>query len=1096
MKPQHTLSDRVRVLTLARFFPVVAVLCLCAIIAALTLINYRVSTQHTEILKDFEASLHDNIEAVDQQVKALASNDLIINSLIDYSNRDSYLPVFFRSLTPININQEAARYSIAFLDFEGSIITGKNVEIFEGVEKSFAWKESALTNGTSFQSIDKRGVMIVHPVIYGANAEGAIALYISNVASLISYSANDVSLFVVSGEQTLFSSNTAKQVKALNLIKGDLSGVLSVRHTDMFTLYANQAYQSAYSDAIWIVALIACAVGLVIFALLLAVRLSSYTASDIINRLREQVAFLSQSPDSFVDVQAQGDEPKEIGDLRVTFNSLMNALLTTTFAKDQVEGIIESLDEMLVVFDTDNNQIMSNNSFDTFYKNSRVSQTKDASVIDLFPMNFVIPEELSSPTVIATKLTGQANDTIISWRRTLYKDASDRLLGIVLAGVDITKSQAMQHELSIKNKAIDEAQTPIIITDALTRGFPTIYVNHAFEKQTGYSAKEILGNSCRILQGEDTAPSDIDAIRKALVTSSPTTVNILNYRKDGKPFYNRLALTPLVNEEGITTHIIGFQQDITDEQKTKRYLQAAKLEAEESARLKSEFLASMSHEIRTPMNGILGMLGLLIGSTLNKEQAQHAQIAKSSADALLVLINDILDFSKIEAGKLTLETVEFDIVNLLSEIATTMSAVSEDKNIELILDTSMIHTRLIIGDPGRTRQVLNNLIGNAIKFTNIGHVFIHAQHASINNAEAIQISISDTGVGIPKERTDTIFDSFSQADASTTRKFGGTGLGLTICKQLAELMGGDISVASVIDKGSTFKLSFACETITRDHTSEPDFQGLNVLIADPSVCYLSAVKNQLATWNTCTETVNSEDQLLNKLSVKSFDLLLLSPSIIAAKLEDIVATIKASSNNKGLKVCFVENIEQIQGKQNRLAGDTYAPKPLTANSLQDLINTLFKSNELLQTQDQTAHQNSVDTPEHASYIKDLRALLVEDNPINQILAMTLLEAEGLDVVLANHGKEALEQLQSDNDFGLIFMDCQMPEMDGYQATNHIREGRCGDHYKDIPIIAMTANAIAGDREKCLSAGMSDYISKPIDTALLKERIAFWAKSLI
>ncbi|WP_231876743.1 histidine kinase dimerization/phospho-acceptor domain-containing protein, partial [Oleiphilus sp. HI0066] len=231
------------------------------------------------------------------------------------------------------------------------------------------------------------------------------------------------------------------------------------------------------------------------------------------------------------------------------------------------------------------------------------------------------------------------------------------MIGIVITGVDITKSEQLKQELSIKNQAIDEAQTPIIISDATEQGFPITYVNKAFERQTGYAANEVIGRNCGFLQGQNTQPHKKALIKSALRNFEPITVNIINYKKSGEEFHNQLSLTPIRNHDNLVTHVLGFQQDVTHQEKTQQYLEDAKFKAEESAQLKSEFLASMSHEIRTPMNGILGMLGLLESSSLTKEQIQHVKLAKSSADALLVLINDILDFSKIEAGKLTLENV-------------------------------------------------------------------------------------------------------------------------------------------------------------------------------------------------------------------------------------------------------------------------------------------------------------------------------------------------------------------------------------------------------------------------------------------------------
>jgi len=1105
MTKQQTLSDRVKSITLARFFPVIGLLCITALVAAFSLANFKITDSHQEVLDDFDAALSANIDALDNQSKSLASNDLIINSLIDFSNRDSYLPVFFRSLIPVRLTRASARYSIVFLDFEGEVIAGNGVDLFNEVKDLFNWYDQTLLEGEPYRQLDDNGLLFVHPVIYGAATEGAIALYIEHISDIASFSNTDIDLYLSNGKSVLYASPNAVPLSAAQLKLNDADGVVNKKASRSMTVYVRQNYQSAYQDALWILVFMFIALAIVMLALLFVVKISSDTASAIINRLRDEVANATERPDDFSDIEAGESDSKEIHDLRITFNKLMNALLTTTFAKDQVEGIIESLGEMIVVFDTEMQTMMSNASFDNFYNGTVISTIEGKRPIDLFPDDFVITSQNSHRELITTPLDDGGVPRTISWHRTLYKDSAGNLIGIVLAGVDITETQQMQRELSIKNKAIDEAQTPIIITDATKDGFPITYVNRAFEIQTGYEANEVLGNNCNFLQGPGTEDADIQKIRDALSANKPTTVNILNYRKDGTSFYNRLILTPLVNDEGKVTHVIGFQQDITSEQQTKDYLEAAKVEAEESAKLKSEFLASMSHEIRTPMNGILGMLGLVQNTQLSTEQAQHIKLAKSSADALLVLINDILDFSKIEAGKLEIESVDFDIVNLLSEISTSMAVVAEDKRLELILDTSALSVRRINSDPGRLRQVINNLIGNAIKFTERGHIIVQARsiasksnHQKHPNTElpkeaAIEVSITDTGVGIPKERTATIFDSFSQVDASTTRKFGGTGLGLTICKQLADLMGGDITVDSTLGTGSTFTLSFSCALNNEEQigVQKDDLKELKVLIADHSVVSAHAIENQLSNWGVESAVASTYEDITVTLQDNHYDLALLDARIIKDNPTRRMNDLRNQSKNSQLALCLMTSFnDAFTGETLQASGsDSCVQKPITPNLLFDLIHTSAPSVMINEPATSASHEDKAILPQ------GLRALLVEDNPINQLLAITLLEAEGLEVTLANNGKEALDALTTDDAFQIIFMDCQMPEMDGYEATHHIREGHCGDHYKHIPIIAMTANAIAGDREKCLDAGMSDYISKPIDTQLLKQRIIFWSKDL-
>ncbi|WP_156492265.1 response regulator, partial [Oleiphilus sp. HI0080] len=779
---------------------------------------------------------------------------------------------------------------------------------------------------------------------------------------------------------------------------------------------------------------------------------------------------------------------REIFELRQTFNSVMEELLATTFVKERVEGVIDSLGEMLVVYDLQGELVMANTAFASLCFESGTSP--EASRENIFPDDFVVPRASNSPTIMKHHNQGDNHIRHVSWMRTLYTDTDDNIIGIVLTGVDLTEVIELQQELSLKNQAIDEAQTPIIIANATEQGFPISYVNRAFEHQTGYTFDEVKDTSCKFLQGENTDPKEVEKISKALRELRPVTTTILNYRKDGSEFYNRLSLTPIRDLDGEVTHFLGLQSDITDQERTQQYLEQARIKAEDSAKLKAEFLASMSHEIRTPMNGILGMLGLLESTTLNKEQDQHVRLAKSSADALLVLINDILDFSKIEAGKLSLEQVGFDIGNLVADIASSVACVAEDKQLEIVLDISDVSDRGIVGDPGRTRQILNNLIGNAIKFTNHGHVLISATTSVNEDGKCIcEITIKDTGVGIPKDRVNVIFDAFSQVDASTTRKFGGTGLGLTICKQLAELLDGDITVTSEIGRGSEFTFKFAAELAKSQPKAaeHSEFSEISVAHLDATAPCLESVKRQLGKWGVESSQFCEPDSLLSEIRSKHFDIVLISAGIPALDANEFSAEIREHSCNPAIKLCLLTRLSDLQNGTDlsTMPVDGYFPKPVTPNELRDALLTLSSN----RSEADPKQEEPSDIPKN---YKGLHALLVEDNPINQVLAVTLLEDLGLDVKVANHGKEAIETLKKDAPYHLVFMDCQMPEMDGYEATRHIRNGECGTSNQNIPIIAMTANAIAGDREKCLDAGMSDYISKPIDTQILEQKVAYWA----
>ncbi|WP_068500054.1 MULTISPECIES: response regulator [unclassified Oleiphilus] len=1075
MTQAKTLNQRIRQTTLRRFVPIVLSIALITVITTFFIINFNIGITHEQYLDDFEKRLNERLSSLDEQVESLARNDLIINSLIDFSNRESYLPVFFRSLQPINFIGDKSNFSIVFTDFEGELITGNNHKYFANKSQMYDWKSSTLEDGLHFRSVDKNGIFIAFPVIYGPTPEGAIVLYVEKLSDVIQLDTEDYSLELRQNEDLIYRSGPVTDDSGMgSIITSHILGTLK--------LSVIQSNLDVYKDAAWVVGLMLGIFALVVIALVNAIGLASTTASDIINLLKSKIVE-SRHEDDFKLLTESENESSEITELRNAFNQLIEGLFTTTKIKERVEDVIDSLDEMLVVFDLNYNNFMSNNSFNQLYSEINQDNRLDRPS-DIFPRKFLSSDEQSRPITQSFRISDVTK--IVSWHKTLYKDRSDKVIGIVITGVDITKSEQLKQELSIKNQAIDEAQTPIIISDATEQGFPITYVNKAFERQTGYAANEVIGRNCGFLQGQNTQPHKKALIKSALRNFEPITVNIINYKKSGEEFHNQLSLTPIRNHDNLVTHVLGFQQDVTHQEKTQQYLEDAKFKAEESAQLKSEFLASMSHEIRTPMNGILGMLGLLESSSLTKEQIQHVKLAKSSADALLVLINDILDFSKIEAGKLTLENVAFDIVNLLSDVSSSIACVSEDKSLELILDTSELNAHQIKGDPGRIRQILINLIGNAIKFTEHGSVTIKASNSAQDGNDTIYVSIIDTGVGIPQDRISAIFESFSQVDTSTTRKFGGTGLGLTICKQLAELMDGDITVESDLGEGSVFTLAFKAEIERSNRFDISQFSDINALIIDSCERTASVIEKQLTTWGVSSKKLNSDEL---KDGIKSFDgdICFLSNHVIGQETKGLIESIRSHSNHT--HICMLTKLADLRGADqiNSLGADSYFPKPATHNDLYDALMSIS-----MQAEESYEREGEPDISkeDHRDY-GGLKVLLVEDNPINQILAVTLLEGLGLSVEVANHGVEALEKMSNEPSYGMIFMDCQMPEMDGYETTQNIRKGECGESYKDIPIIAMTANAIDGDREKCLEAGMSDYITKPIDTDILHDRVAHW-----
>ncbi|GAW97021.1 MULTISPECIES: response regulator [Colwellia] len=550
----------------------------------------------------------------------------------------------------------------------------------------------------------------------------------------------------------------------------------------------------------------------------------------------------------------------------------------------------------------------------------------------------------------------------------------------------------------------------------------------------------------------------------------------------------------------------------------------AKADAEASTLAKAEFLASMSHEIRTPMNGVIGMLDLLMRSKLDESQLYKAEIARSSAKSLLVLLNDILDFSKVDAGKLDLEILDFDLRSLLIELAQSVALQVESKGLEIILDITRIEHSMVKGDPDRIRQIIANLVSNAIKFTEKGEIIVRAELIEGENSALIfTCTVQDSGIGIPKKAINKLFQLFTQVDSSTTRKYGGTGLGLSIAKQLCELMQGSISVTSTLAKGSCFKFNI---TLLKSNQSKQviphiDVSKLSLLVIDDNATNREVLRGQLELWGCYVEEVDSAAAALLKLAQyydneqALFDVIFVDMQMPEMDGATFAKKIKNDKRFNQLPMVMMTSMSTQGDKQyfTDLGFSAYFSKPVTGADILDAL-AIIKStasdtdgSQPIITHQYLAsfsHENnelaenysaiSENEVEPISRLAKVRILLVEDNRINTVVATQMLHEIGLDVTAAKNGQEALHILanaHADDPFTLVLMDCQMPTMDGYQATREIRLGEAGDNYKDIPIIAMTANAMIGDDEKCFAAGMSDYLTKPIELEILTDTVNKW-----
>ena len=790
---------------------------------------------------------------------------------------------------------------------------------------------------------------------------------------------------------------------------------------------------------------------------------------------------------------------------------LKKAEATITYERNLLRGLIDNLPDAVYVKDIhcrkvianlvdvkymgfeNEEQVLGKNDFEVYDKATAESSYAD----DQYVFKTGLPQLNKEDYFI----DNQHEEHWMLNSKVPIKNAEGEIIGLVGISRDISLRKKEETRLKLLESVITNATDAVIITKvdpSNLHSHKIIFVNAAFLKMTGYTEKEIIGRSPSLLQGPATDPHELRRVSKSLASFQPCEMEVINYKKTGEPFWSNISLAPITDNNGNYSHWISIKRDVTERKQMEQDLILAKEKAEAGSKAKSEFLANMSHEIRTPLNSVIGFSDLLMKTSLDNTQHQYISAVYQSANSLLDIISEILDFSKIEAGKLEIDIDKTDILELGYQVADMFSFQAYKKDLEILLNIGLDIPRFIWTDAVRIRQVLVNLLGNAVKFTEKGEIEfkIHTLIPETEGKTTIRFIVRDTGIGIEPANQYKIFDAFSQEDSSINRKFGGTGLGLAISKRLLELMGSELKLESIPLKGSTFYFDLHVKTM---HGAPVEWSNAynyrNMLIVDDNDNNRLILKDMLATKQITTDEAKNGLEALQKIKAgNKYDVVLMDYHMPEMDGLETIKNIRIDLNIKAkdLPIMLLHSSaddETINKVCKELDVNHQLVKPIKMKDLYETLSRIGYDNKYQSLLHQRNEGKKDKSDNKLDYFK---ILLVDDNSFNILLIKTIISdiLPNAALLEAVDGKEALD-ISAKEQPDLIFMDIQMPVMNGYDATRQIRKLNTG---KKVPIIALTAGTLKDEREKCLEAGMNDYVSKPFVIASIERIIDKWLQS--